>query len=100
WSSWKLKFVSPADRRTAAGAALALLVATGAGLAAQSRPAAPPAAAAWLACAGGVQSRVVHPVRRLTALNDKALVDADVAKVFAQREKEQRVSAANLAKAR
>jgi hypothetical protein len=42
----------------------------------------------------------VHAVRRLTALSDKAAVEADVARVFAQREKEQRVSAANLAKAR
>jgi len=34
------------------------------------------------------------------ALSDKALVEQDVAKVFAQREKEQRVSPASLAKAR
>ena len=79
---------------------LAVLLATVDGTAAQSRPAVPPAAPAWFVCAGGVQSHLVHPVRRLMALNDKALVEADVARVFAQREKEQRVSSANLAKAR
>jgi hypothetical protein len=84
----------------AAGAALALVLASVAGASAQSRPAAPPTPPAWFVCAGGVQSHFVYPVQRLTALNDKALVDADVATVFAQREKEQRVSAANLAQAR
>jgi hypothetical protein len=65
---------------------------------AQSRPA--PAPPAWFVCAGGAPSHAVHPVRRLMALSDKVAVESDVARVFAQREKEQRVSAANLAKAR
>ena len=67
---------------------------------AQPRAAGAPAAPAWFVCAGGVDRQFAYPVRRLMALNDKALVEADIAKVFAQREKEQRVSAANLAKAR
>jgi len=96
-----LKSGSRADGRIAASATLAVLLVTAAGTAAQSRPAAPSAApAAWFVCAGGVQGDVAHPVRRLMALNDKALVEADVAAVFAQREKEQRVSPASLAKAR
>ena len=67
---------------------------------AQSRAIAPPVRPAWFVCAGGVDSHLVQPVRRLTAVNDTAPVEADIARVFAQREKEQRVSAANLAKAR
>jgi len=95
-----LKFASRADGRIASGAALVLLLATVAGTAAQSPAASAPLRPAWFVCAGGADSHLVHPVRRLTALNDKALVEADVAAVFAQREKEQHVSAANLAKAR
>ena len=94
-----MKCVSRGDR-LAAGLALTALALT-APAAAQSRPAGPVAASpAWTACAGGVQGRAVLPLRRLNALNEKALVEADVARVFAQREKEQRVSAANLAQAR
>jgi len=94
-----LKSASRADVRRAAGLALATVLAAAVGASAQSRAAAPPARPAWFACAGGGDSQVVHPVRRLTALTDKAPVEADIARVFAQREKEQRVSAANLAKA-
>jgi len=97
-----LKSASRADgvRLVVALTAAVLLAAIATG-SAQSKPAAPAAPAAWLACAGGASwSQFVLPVRRLTALNDKAQVEADVAKVFAQREKEQRVSTANLAKAR
>ena len=54
-----------------------------------------------MVCAGGAGAeRSVHPVRRLTALTDHALVEPDIARVFAQREKEQRISAASLARAR
>jgi hypothetical protein len=95
-----LKSASRADAGVAAGLALATVLASAMSASAQSRAAVPPARPAWFLCAGGVDSHFVHPVRRLTALNDKALVEADVARVFAQREKEQRVSAANLAKAR
>jgi len=94
-----LKSASRADVRRAAGLALATVLAAAVGASAQSRAAAPPARPAWFACAGGGDSQVVHPVRRLTALTDKAPVEADIARVFAQREKEQRVSAANLANA-
>ena len=93
-----MKSASRADVRRAAGLALATVLAAAVGASAQSRAAAPPARPAWFACAGGGDSQVVHPVRRLTALTDKAPVEADIARVFAQREKEQRVSAANLAK--
>jgi len=86
-----LKFASRADLRIAAGTALAVVLAAAASAAPQP---------AWFACAGGVPTDVDVPVRRLTALTDKALVERDIATVFAQREKEQRVSAANLAKAR
>jgi len=95
-----LKSASRADARVATGLALAIVLAAAIGASAQSRAATPAASPAWFVCAGGVPSNFVYPVRRLTALNDKALVEADVAAVFAQREKEQRVSAANLAKAR
>jgi hypothetical protein len=81
------------------GVAIAVVVAA-VSASAQSRPAAAPATPAWVQCAGGAASHTVHPIRRLLALNDKALVEADVARVFAQREKEQRVSPSNLAKAR
>ena len=93
-----MKSASPADGRRAAGAALAVLLAA-AGASAQSRQAAP-AMPAWFQCAGGLPSYTVPPLRRLNALNDKAMVEADIARVFAQREKEQRLSAASLAKAR
>ena len=82
------------------GLTAAVVLAASAGAAAQSPTPAAVEQRAWLACAGGSPSTVVLPVRRLNALNDKAMVEADIAKVFAQREKEQRVSAANLAKAR
>jgi len=93
-----LKSASRADVRVAASLTAAVLLAAAAGVAAQSRASAgePP----WLACAGGSPPNFVLPLRRLTAVNDKAQVEADIARVFAQREKEQRVSAANLAKAR
>jgi hypothetical protein len=94
-----LKSASRADGRRAAVVAIAVVLAA-VGASAQARQAAPPATPAWAQCAGVTASHTVHPVRRLLALNDKALVEADVARVFAQREKEQRVSAANLAKAR
>jgi hypothetical protein len=93
-----LKSVSRAECRLAAGVAVSCLLAA-AGASAQSRPAVQPATPAWVQCAGSTSSHTV-PVRRLTALNDKAMVEADVARVFAQREKEQRLSAASLAKAR
>ena len=93
-----MKSASRADVRVTVGAAAAVLMAAVVVASAQSRPA--PASPAWFICAGGAPSHAVHAVRRLTALSDKAAVEADVARVFAQREKEQRVSAANLAKAR
>ena len=88
-----MKSASRADVRAAVGTVAAVLMAALAS--AQSRP-----APAWFVCAGGAPSHAVHAVRRLTALSDKAAVEADVARVFAQREKEQRVSAGNLAKAK
>ena len=95
-----MKSVSLADLHVTAGAAAALLLAA-AGLLAQSRPPAAPATTpAWVQCAGNAPNARLLPVRRLTALNDKAMVEADVARVFSQREKEQRLSAASLAKAR
>jgi hypothetical protein len=95
-----LKSASHADvQRLAAGVSAAVLLAA-MNVSAQSRPAAAAAAPAWVQCAGGAAGRTVLAVRRLTALNDKATVEADVARVFAQREKEQRLSAASLAKAR
>jgi hypothetical protein len=95
-----LKCASRADGLAATGALLALLLATAPDAVAQSRASAAPAPPGWFLCAGGTPSQTVHQVRRLMALSDKALVEADVARVFAQREKEQRLSAANLAKAR
>ena len=94
-----MKSVSRADARPATAATVAFLLAT-AGVAAQSRPAAPAATPGWVQCASSAANHTVLPVRRLTALNDKAMVESDVARVFAQREKEQRLSAASLAKAR
>jgi hypothetical protein len=95
-----LKSASRADGRIAASLTIAAVFAATMGASAQSRAGTPPARLAWFVCAGGVDSHFVYPVRRLTALHDKAVVEADIARVFAQREKEQRVSAANLAKAR
>ena len=92
-----MKSASRADAGLAVGTVVAVIVAATVGAIAQSRPAAPPA---WVVCAGGVPGHAVHAIKRLTALTDKAAVEADIARVFAQREKEQRVSAANLAKAR
>jgi hypothetical protein len=94
-----LKSASPADGRRAIGVVIAVLVAA-AGASAQSGAVSGPATPAWVLCAGGAASHAVHSVRRLLALNDKAPVEADVARVFAQREKEQRLSPASLAKAR
>jgi hypothetical protein len=95
-----LRSASRADRRLAAGLTLAVLAAAPIGTVAQPRAGGTSAPPALLACAGGAASPVVHSVRRLMSLNDKAAVESDVARVFAQREKEQRVSSANLAKAR
>ena len=96
-----MKSASHADGvRVATALTAAVLLAAIATASAQSKPAAAGAPPAWLVCAGGAPGPSILPVRRLMALNDKALVEADVARVFAQREKEQRVSAANLAKAR
>jgi hypothetical protein len=78
---------------------MAAVLAAVVGVSAQSRTGAGASTPAWLTCAGGARGQAVHPITRLTALTDKAVVDADVARVFAQREKEQRVSAANLTKA-
>lgn len=94
-----MKCASRADGRVAASVALAVVLAS-ATASAQSRGAASAAPPAWAVCAGSAPGLIVYPVRRLTALTDKAVVETDIAKVFAQREKEQRVSAANLAKAR
>jgi hypothetical protein len=63
-------------------------------------PAAQAPAPAWQLCAGGAPGAPSVDVRRLTALADKALVEAGIARVFAQREKEQRVSPERLAAAR
>jgi hypothetical protein len=95
-----LKSASRGERRVAVAATLAVVVAAGIPASGQPRAGAP--APAWVMCAGGGAgtSHFVYGVRRLNALSDKALVEKDVARVFAQREKEQRVSAANLAKAR
>jgi len=95
-----LKSASRADLRVAAGLTAAVLLAAIAGASAHTQTPAAGEPRAWLACAAGSPSSFVLPLRRLNALNDKAMVEADIAKVFAQREKEQRVSAANLAKAR
>ena len=53
-----------------------------------------------MACAGPVTGATAQPVHRLTALTDKALVAESVGRIFAQREKELRVSAPDLATAR
>ena len=97
-----MKCASRADRRLAAAVGVAVLVAAAThSVSAQSRAAAAPASPAWVVCAGGAGAdRSVHAVRRLTALTDYALVEPDIARVFAQREKEQRLSPASLAKAR
>lgn len=97
-----MKSVSRADRRLAAGLTLAVALGAVAVASAQSRAGAAPPVPPWMECVGGpsASDRFVHPVRRLTALSDHAPVELDIARVFAQREKEQRVSAANLAKAR
>ena len=79
----------------------ALLVAAVAGADARAAQRAPaPAAQPWVACAGAAAGAAIEPVRRLPALAEKGLVEKTVARVFAQREKEQRVSAPNLASAR
>ena len=85
-------------RRVAAGAAALLLAGAMTALQAQGRAGA--SLPAWAACAAPGTGATVEPLRRLTALTDHALVDATVKRVFAEREKEQRVSAPNLAKAR
>jgi hypothetical protein len=97
-----LKSASRADLRVVVGLTLALVPAAAIGAPAQTRRGVAPSQPAWMVCAGsGAGSeRFVHQVRRLTALSDHAAVEQDIARVFAQREKEQRVSAVNLAKAR
>ncbi len=90
------------------GAALVLAMALPLALAAsvgpvafgQSRATGAAGAPRWLTCAGGSPSHRVHPVRRLTAIRDTAIVAPDIGRVFAQREKEQRISPASLAAAR
>ena len=97
-----MKSASRADLRVAVGLTLALVSGAALGASAQPRGAAAPQPA-WMVCGAGTLAgaeRFVHQVRRLTALSDHAAVEPDIARVFAQREKEQRVSAANLAKAR
>jgi len=96
-----LKSGSRAEARVATGLTLAVALGAVAVASAQPRAGAPQSSPAWMVCAGAGQGsdRFVHPVRRLTALSDHAPVELDIAQVFAQREKEQRVSAANLAKA-
>jgi hypothetical protein len=91
---------SAAKGRVTAGMTLAIVVAVTAGAVAQSRRGATAPSPAWVVCAGGGATLFNYPVRRLTALADKARVEQDIARVFAQREKEQRVSPANLGKAR
>jgi hypothetical protein len=88
------------SRRGDAIAAVAaiVLVAAVAGPSAQSRSAAT-TPSAWMACAGPGQG-TSYPVHRLTALTDKALVQDDISRVFAQREKDQRVAPERLASAR
>jgi hypothetical protein len=97
-----LKSASRADRRAAACALALLAVAPVVWLEARAaqRARGPAAAPAWIACAGLGAGATIEPVRRLPALAEKALVEKTVARVFAQREKEQRVSAPNLASAR
>jgi len=96
-----LKSASRADRRAARFAAPLLVAAAAVCLEARApQRASSPLPPAWVACAGGAAGATAHPVRRLTALADKAVVEPDIVRVFAQREKEQRVSAANLAAAR
>ena len=98
-----MKFASRADLRVAAGLTLALVPGAIIGASAQTRGAPTPPQPAWMLCGAGTLAnaeRFVHQVRRLTALSDHAAVEQDIARVFAQREKEQRVSAVNLAKAR
>ena len=97
-----MKSASHADARVAVGLTLAL-VSGAIPVAAQAPGGATPSKPAWLVCGAEALAdaeRFVHPVRRLTALADHAAVEQDIASVFAQREKEQRVSTANLAKAR
>lgn len=94
-----MKSASRADVGVAA-VAMAAALAVVAGVSAQSPGGASGARPPWFVCAGGTPAHAVRPITRLTALSDKALVEADVTRVFAQREKEERVSAANLAKAR
>ena len=85
--------------RRAAGAAVAFVLAAPlqAALApvlqAQSLP-------PWASCAPPSAGSAIERLRRLTALTDQALVEAVVKRVFTEREKEQRVSAPNLAGAR
>lgn len=95
-----MKSANRADSGFAAATTFALALAVAVSVSAQSRTGGTSPQPAWFACAGAGPGDVAVPVRRLTALTDKGVVEADVATVFAQREKEQRVSAANLAKAR
>jgi hypothetical protein len=54
----------------------------------------------WVRCAGPSAPTAIEPFRRLTSLIEQAVVEPAIARVFAEREKEQRVSAPNLAGAR
>lgn len=95
-----MKSASRAESRAAATGTAALFVAAAFvcldAQAAQRAAAAPP----WVACAGLAAGTPIEPLRRLPALSEHALVEKTVARVFAQREKEQRVSPPNLASAR
>jgi hypothetical protein len=82
----------------AAGLVLGIVLAAAMSASAQSRAAVTPA---WTLCtAGGAVGDSVLQVSRLTALSDKARVEPEIARVFALREREQRVSREHLAAAR
>ena len=93
-----MKSASRADVRVAAMLMLAIGLAAPMGPSAQSPAAVTPG---WTICAaGGAVGDSVLQVSRLTALSDKARVEAEITRVFAQREREQRVSREHLAAAR
>jgi len=85
--------------RRAAGVAAALVLA-GPLHAAQAPAAQAQSLPPWASCAPPSAGAAIERLRRLTALTDQALVEAVVKRVFTEREKEQRVSAPNLAGAR
>jgi hypothetical protein len=93
-----LKFANQRIDPVLAAAAMALTAAVAAPDA-QTRAAA--VTPGWTVCAaGGAVGDSVLPVSRLTALSDKVRVEAEIARVFALREREQRVSREHLAAAR